>query len=488
MSAGTLSKCARAQNVLTNEKPRPNIVFIMADDHSSNAISAYGSHINQTPNIDRLALEGVRLNNCFCSNAICTPSRAAIMTGQYGHINGVRGWESFDSRRPIQTQKLLKDAGYSTAIVGKWHLGRGENHNPRGFDFWELMPGQGQYNDPIFYNANGQKKYPGYATDITTDIALNWLQQGRDRDKPFYLCVHHKAPHRSWVPAKKYEHLYDGTQIPMPPTFFDDYATRPAASAAKMRVARDMNLTDTKNAKPPENLNEKQRANWYYQTYIKDYLRCVQSVDDSVGRILDYLDQNNLAQDTVVVYTSDQGFFLGEHGWFDKRFIYEESLQMPFLMRYPREILAGTVNEKFLGNIDFAPTFLDYAGVEIPDAMQGVSARAMLKGAAPRDWQSSFYYRYWVNGDEHNTAAHYGVRTPTHKLIYYYCQPLGVQGATELKPPVEPYWELFDLTKDPHELNNIYNEAKNDALVATLKTELARLQTRYQDTPQHSRL
>ena len=486
LGGSALAQLARAQgaNTTATGKRRPNILYIMSDDHASNAIGAYGSVINQTPQLDRLAQGGARLDNCFCTNAICTPSRAAIMTGQYGHINGVRGWGSFDSRRPIQTQKLLKTAGYNTGFVGKWHLGRGGNSDPQGFDFWEAMPGQGQYNDPVFYDAKGQKKYEGYATDIITDIALNWLQTGRDQDQPFYLCVHHKAPHRNWVPAKKYEHLYDDTQIPLPDDFFDDYATRPAAKAAHMRVARDMTLTDTKGAKPPENLNERERAIWHYQTYIKDYLRCVQSVDDGVGRLLDHLDQNNLAQDTIVVYTSDQGFFLGEHGWFDKRFIYEESLKMPFLVRYPREIPAGGVNKNFLGNIDFAPTFLDYAGVEIPPEMQGVSGRAMLGDKPLTNWQDSFYYRYWVNGDEHNTAAHYGVRTPTHKLIYYYCKPLDVQGATELNPPVAPYWELFDLQKDPHELNNVYDDPQNAALIEKLKTELHRLQAKYQDTPQ----
>jgi arylsulfatase A-like enzyme len=363
-------------------------------------------------------------------------------------------------------------------------LGHNANSDPQGFDYWELMPGQGQYYNPKFYTAAGQKEYPGYVTDVTTDLALNWLKDGRDKEKPFYLCVHHKAPHRNWVPAKKYEHLFENEHIPLPADFYDDYAGRPAAEAARMRVGRDMTLTDTKGAKPPAGLSETERADWFYQVYIKDYLRVVQSVDDSVGQILDYLDQNGLADDTIVVYTSDQGFFLGEHGWFDKRFFYEESLKMPFLIRYPREIPAGSVREQFLLNIDFAPTFLDYAGVPIPPEMQGVSGRAMLSGKTPQEWQTSMYYRYWVNGDEHNTAAHYGIRTPTHKLIYYYCKPLDVAGATEMNPPVEPYWEFFDLRTDPKELHNIYTDLTQAPLIAEMKKELARLQAKYKDTPQ----
>jgi arylsulfatase A-like enzyme len=488
LGVGVLGRRALAQTTDANapQKKRPNIIFIMSDDHSAHAIGAYGSRINKTPHLDRLAQEGALLNHCFCTNAICTPSRAAIMTGQYSHVNGVRGWGNIDSRRPIQTQKLLQAAGYATAIVGKWHLGRGGNSNPQGFDYWELMPGQGRYEDPVFYTAKGERTYPGYSTEVTTDLALNWLKEGRDKEKPFYLCLHHKAPHRNWVPSKKYEHLFEGEKIPLPDDFFDSYEGRPAAEAARMRVARDMTLTDTKGAKPPEGLSERERAEWFYQVYIKDYLRVVQSVDDSVGQVLDYLDQSGLAQDTIVVYTSDQGFFLGEHGLFDKRFMYEESLRMPFMVRYPRAIKAGRVVDGFLLNVDFAPTFLDYAGVPIPAEMQGVSGRALWEGKAPPEWQPSMYYRYWVNGDEHNTAAHYGVRTATHKLIYYYCKPLDVHGATELNPPVSPYWELFDLRTDPMELKNIYNDPAQAEIVRSLKAELDRLQAKYHDVPQHT--
>jgi arylsulfatase A-like enzyme len=464
---------------------RPNILFIMSDDHAAHAIGAYGSRINKTPHMDRLAKEGARLESCFCTNAICTPSRAAIMTGQYGHINGVRGWENIDSRRPIQTQKLLQAAGYTTAMVGKWHLGRGGNSNPQGFDYWDILEGQGAYIDPVFYTAQGQRKITGYATDITTDIALNWLKGGRDKEKPFYLCVHHKAPHRNWIPAEKYKQLYAQEKLRQPDTLKDDYAGRPAAEIAHMRLLGNFTLTDTKGAKPPAGLSDDELIDWYYQLYMKDYVRCVQSVDDSVGQLLDYLDQSGLAQDTIIAYTSDQGFFLGDHGWFDKRFMYEESLKMPFLIRYPREIKPGTVTNKFLTNVDFAPTFLDYADVAVPPEIQGTSGRAMLSGKAPRDWQESMYYRYWVNGDEHNNMAHYGVRTPTHKLIYFYGRPLGTVGANETRPPLEPFWELYDLKKDPHELKNVYNDPKNARLFATLKTELNRLQKKFNDQPQH---
>ncbi len=478
------------------ETKRPNIVFIMSDDHAAHAISAYGSRVNRTPHMDRIAQGGLRLDNCFCTNSICTPSRASILTGQYGHVTGVKGWEPLDNRRPIQVQKLLQKAGYATAMIGKWHLGRGLTNSvwhddnrgpnavpadPAGFDHWCVLPGQGAYYDPDFYTAQGKVNYQGYASDIITDLALEWLD-GRDQEQPFFLCVHHKAPHRPWNPGEKYKHLYENEEIPQPETFDDDYAGRPAAAAAKMRISSDLIREDVK-ADPPQNLSEAELKNWYYQRYIKDYLRCVASVDASVGRLLDYLDGNNLADDTIVIYTSDQGFFLGDHGWYDKRFIYEESLRMPFLMRYPREIAAGQVGEAMLTNTDFAPTLLDYAGLAAPAEMQGVSARTMLRGETPGDWQTSLYYRYWNNGG-HHVAAHYGIRTQTHKLIYVYSKPLGtVQSFAE--PALEPYWELFDLTRDPRELNNIYDDPANAALIAELQAELERLQAKYGDEPLH---
>jgi arylsulfatase A-like enzyme len=479
------------------ESTRPNILFIMSDDHAAHAISAYGSRINRTPHMDRIAESGVRLTNCFCTNSICTPSRATILTGQYGHVTGVRGWEPLDNRRPIQLQKLLQSAGYKTAIFGKWHLGHGLTNSvwkedtrgpgsvpadPAGFDDWCVLPGQGEYYDPGFIAPEGRVKRAGYASDVTTDLALDWLEKKRDPGKPFFLCVHHKAPHRPWSPGEKYQHLYENEEIPQPETFNDDYQGRPAAAAAKMRILGDLNREDVK-ADPPEGLSEADLKNWYYQRYIKDYLRCVASVDESVGRLLDYLDANALAENTIVIYTSDQGFFLGDHGWYDKRFIYEESLRMPFLMRYPREIPAGSVAEAMLTNTDFAPTLLDYAGVDVPTEMQGVSARAMLRGDTPEDWQRSLYYRYWNNGG-HHVAAHYGLRIHTHKLIYVYSKPLGTHNSSD-EPALEPYWELYDLNQDPLELNNVYHDPANADLIRTLQAELERLQTKYGDEALH---
>ena len=469
----------------------------MSDDHAAHAISAYGSRINQTPHMDRLAQEGTRLDNCFCTNSICTPSRASILTGQYGHVTGVKGWEPLDNRRPIQVQKLLQKAGYNTAIYGKWHLGQGvtdsvwnDNHDgpdavpadPAGFDDWCVLPGQGAYYDPDFHTPAGRINVKGYASDVITDMSLQWLQEKRDKDKPFFLCVHHKAPHRPWNPGDKYKHLYENEEIPQPETFDDTYEGRPAAAAAKMRIANDFIREDVK-ADPPAGLSAAEQKNWYYQRYIKDYLRCVASVDASVGRLLDYLDEANLSEDTIVIYTSDQGFFLGDHGWYDKRFIYEESLRMPFLMRYPAEIKAGQPTAPMLTNTDFAPTLLDYAGAEIPAEMQGVSARAMLRGEAPHDWQTSLYYRYWNNGG-HHVAAHYGIRTLTHKLIYVYSKPLGTAHSTP-EPALEPYWELFDLTRDPQELHNIYDEPANADLIEKLRAEMEALQAKYGDEALH---
>ena len=474
----------------------PNILFIMSDDHAAHAISAYGSKINHTPHMDRIAAGGLRLNNCHCTNSICTPSRATILTGQYGHITGVREWETLDNRRPIQLQKLLKAGGYQTALFGKWHLGHGMAScswsgdssgpdavpcSPAGFDDWATLPSQGEYHDPHFNTPDGDIQVKGYCSDVITDMSLDWLGAKHDQSKPFFLCVHHKAPHRPWLPGKKYKHLYEDHDIPTPETFDDDYATRPAAGQAKMRIMGDLNKGDVK-ADPPEGLGEPQLKNWYYQRYIKDYLRCVASVDASVGRLLEYLDEAGLADNTIVIYTSDQGFFLGDHGWYDKRFIYDHSLRMPFVMRYPAEIPAGSVRDEIFTNTDFAPTLLDYAGLEIPRQMQGVSGRAMLKGKPPTDWQKSMYYRYWDHGG-HNVCSHYGVRTETHKLIYY-C-PHRENGDEPGEPAIEPYWELFDLQADPNELRNVCDDPAYADIRQELHAELDRLQRKYADTPLH---
>jgi arylsulfatase A-like enzyme len=477
---------------------RPNILFIMSDDHAAHAISAYGSRINQTPQIDRLAEDGVRLTNCFCNNSLCTPSRATILTGQYGHITGVHEWQPLDSRRPVQLQKVLQAGGYETAIFGKWHLGHGVTNcvddvnngkpgavpaDPAGFDDWGLLPGHGRYHDPDFLTPAGRETAKGYVSDIITDKSLAWLANRKAPRKPFFLCVHHKAPHRRWEPGERYKHLYEDVEIPRPDTFDDDYAGRPAAAAAKMRIMGDLDPRDVKGT-PPPGLAGAELKNWNYQRYIKDYLRCVASVDASVGRLLDYLDETGQAANTLVVYTSDQGFFLGDHGWYDKRFIYEHSVRMPFLMRYPAEIPGGSVRPELLTNLDFAPTLLDYAGLPAPADMQGVSGRAVLRGAAPADWQQSFYYRYWDHGG-HNVCAHYGLRTPTHKLVYFHPAEVTWNGLVKAEPLLTPYWELFDLVNDPNELRNVYGDPAYAAVQGDLHVELNRLQKKYGDQALH---
>lgn len=462
---------------------RPNIIFIMSDDHAAHAIGAYGSRINATPHLDRLATGGMRLDNCFCTNAICAPSRASILTGTHTHINGVTTLGSKLDGRQETFPKLLQAAGYQTAIVGKWHLGHGGDHDPTGFDYWNVLPGQGLYHDPEFIDGGTYRKYEGYVTDIITDLALDWLGQ-RDRERPFCLLVHHKAPHRPWEPDARYADLYEDIDIPEPSTFDDDYRNRAqAASAARMRVDRDLTATDLKQP-VPEGLTPEAEKRWKYQRYIKDYLRCVAAIDDNVGRLLDYLDAEQLTDDTIVIYTSDQGFFLGDHGWYDKRFMYEESLRMPFLIRYPRAISPGTVNANIVTNLDFAPTFLDFAGLPTPTAFQGASLRPLLGGATPPDWQTALYYRYWMHLGDHYVYAHYGIRTQRYKLIYYYADALG-QPAT-IDEPKEPEWELFDLERDPHELHSVFHDPAYADIVGELRAELRRLQEEAGDQPHPS--
>ncbi|MEA3407887.1 MAG: sulfatase [Chloroflexota bacterium] len=451
---------------------RPNILFIMSDDHAAHAMSCYGSVINETPQLDRIAQEGMRFDNCFCTNSICTPSRATILTGTYNHINGATTLATPLDNDLLTFPKLLQAHGYQTAFVGKWHLGQGPKHEPKGFDFWRVLPGQGLYHDPEMIDREGRQVFQGYVTDLITDMSLEWLRT-RDKARPFCLLCHHKAPHRPWEPDAKHMQMYRDAKIPEPETFDDDYSNRAsAAEAATMRVARDLNRRDLK-TDPPEGLTAEEEKSWKYQRYIKDYLRVVASVDDNVGRLLDYLEEG-LAEDTVVIYTSDQGFFLGDHGWFDKRFMYEESLRMPFIIRYPREIEAGAINDDIMLNVDFAPTFLDFAGIDVPEAFQGRSFRPLLRGQTPSDWRQSMYYRYWMHKAHHNVYAHYGLRTKRYKLIYYYNDALGQPGAID--ETYDPEWELFDLKKDPHELNSVYDDPAYADVVEELSEELHRLQ------------
>ncbi len=458
---------------------QPNIVFIMSDDHAAHAMSCYGSKINTTPNLDRIADEGMRFDNCFCTNSICAPSRATILTGLYNHENGVKTLgDNFDSRQPT-IQRILGENGYQTALIGKWHLGHGGHHDPADFDYWNIFPGQGDYHDPVMIEIGEEKKVKGYATDLVTDISIDWIKN-RDVNRPFMLMCHHKAPHRPWDPDERHAHLYEDVDIPEPETFHDDYSGKAsAAKEATMRIDRDLRVRDVK-AEPPEGLSQKELKSWYYQRYIKDYLRCVASVDYNVGRILYYLDEAGLTEDTIIVYTSDQGFFLGDHGWYDKRFMYEESLRMPFIIRYPRAIKAGSVTKDFALNVDFPETFLDYAGIEIPSHMQGRSLRPVLEGKTPEDWQTSMYYRYWEHlSVEHKVGAHYGIRTHKYKLIYYYGEALG--NADAIDEQRTPEWELFDLDKDPYEMCNVYNDPNYAEKIEVLKKELYRLKAEVRD-------
>jgi len=461
---------------------RPNILFIMSDDHASHAMSCYGSRINETPNLDRIANGGARFDNCFCTNSICAPSRATILTGTYNHVNGVTTLGAKIDGRQDNVAKQLRASGYQTAIVGKWHLGHGGHHDPTGFDYWDVLPGQGDYHDPEMSRMGESRRIDGYVTDIITDLSLDWLA-GRDRDRPFFLMLHHKAPHRWWEPDEKHANLYDDVDIPEPETFWDDYENRAsAAGEARMRVDRDLTERDLKGP-TPEGLSAEEEKRWKYQRYIKDYLRCVASIDDNVGRVLDYLDEDGIADETIVVYTSDQGFFLGDHGWYDKRFMYEESLRMPLLIRYPDGIEAERVNEDMVLNVDFPATFLDYAGVKQPADYQGRSMRGVLEGATPADWRTSMYYRYWMHLTHHHVYAHYGIRTHDHKLIYYYADAMGQPGTVDENKP--PEWELFDLKEDPHELVNVYHDPDYADIVQSLKTEMRNLQLAVDDEPYH---
>jgi arylsulfatase A-like enzyme len=469
---------------------RPNILYIMTDDHAAHAIGAYGSRVNQTPNIDRLAREGALLTRVFATNSICTPSRAAILTGQYSHLNGVTVFNRFDSSRQT-VARLLQQGGYYTGMIGKWHLGS----DPVGFDRWEILPGQGVYHDPVFYTATSEKTYEGrYATDVITDLALDFLDK-RPRGQPFFLMMHHKAPHRPWEPDTAHGAEFAAKHIPEPVTFWDGYETRTdALHENQQRVAADLTNRDLKLAPPaglagdlaawlgtkpqsvtidrdgsPVTLTGEALTRWKYQRYMQDYLATVQSVDDSVGRVLAYLDKAGLARNTIVIYTSDQGFFLGDHGLFDKRFMYEESIRMPFLVRWPARIKPGTRSDAMGLNIDFAPTFLDAARLPPGEGMQGRSLLPVLEGRTPKDWRTSMYYRYYHDPGDHNTRAHYGVRTTTHKLIYFW---------------KKDQWELYDLVNDPYELHNLYGQPGQDALTATLKAELARLKKDVRDDDQ----
>jgi len=456
----------------------------MADDHAAQAIGCYGSRLNQTSHIDRIAREGVRFDNCFCTNGICAPSRAAILTGKYSHLNGVRdNAHVFDGSQET-FPKLLQAAGYETALIGKWHL----QSDPTGFDHWSILPDQGEYYNPDLIEMGTTKRRLGYVTDILTDLAVDFFEARKNSSRPFLLMLHHKAPHRNWQPAARHMTLYDNAKFPEPPTLFDDYATRSRAAAEQeMTIRNHMTLeSDLKLGPPPERLDEAQKraweaafgpkreafrkaglsgdalVRWKYRRYLQDYLGCVAAVDESIGRVLDGLDQTGLAPNTLVIYTSDQGFFLGEHGWFDKRFMYEEALRMPLLMRLPGRIPPGLVNKDMLTNVDFAPTFLDGAGLKKPPAMQGRSFLPLATAQRVSGWPESIYYHYYEFPDVHMVKRHYGVRTKRYKLIHFYYDI--------------DAWELYDLARDPRELHNVYADPAYAKVRRDLKDELLRLQ------------
>jgi arylsulfatase A-like enzyme len=461
----------------------PNFLFIMSDDHAAHAISAYGSRLNRTPNIDRIAATGVRCDGMFCTNSICAPSRACVLTGTYNHRNGVRTLHDRIDGRQDNVAKRLQAAGWQTAIIGKWHLGHGGHADPSGFDHWSVLPGQGIYHDPQFITPAGRITEPGYATDVITERSLEWLQR-RDPSRPFMLMVHHKAPHRPWDFHPRHADLYPVGSIPEPDpaTFWDDHAHHAqAARSAKMRLT-DLLPEDVGEAIPDLPPAELQR--WAYQRFMSRYLRCIQAVDDSVGRILDHLEATGLREDTVVVYTSDQGFFLGDHGWFDKRFMYEESLRMPFLVSAPGRIPAGTVNDDVLLNVDIPSAFMDWAGLAAPADWQGRSFAPNLAGRTPADWRDALYYRYWMHQDGvHQVWAHYGLRTRHHKLIHYYADPLDANGVQAGVRRETPEWELFDLRKDPMELLSVADDPDYAGIRAHLTERLAAEQQAVGDTP-----
>ncbi len=465
---------------------QPNILFIFSDDHAYQAISAYGSNRNHTPNLDRLANEGMRFDRAFVTNSICAPSRAVVLTGKHSHLNGqLTNGQTFDGSQ--QTfPKLLQKAGYQTALFGKWHL----KSKPTGFDSWQVLRGQGPYYNPLFRTPKGDRTTTGYTTDIITDRTLDWLKKERNPDQPFFLCSWHKAPHRNWLPSPKYMKKYDDKDIPEPETLRDNYQNRLSpASTQAMTIEKHMHDDWDFKLTAPRELNDEQKKiwnaayepknkafresklqgddllKWKYQRYVKDYLRCIDSVDENIGRLLDYLDQSGLAENTLVVYSSDQGWYLGEHGWYDKRWMYEESFRTPLLARWPGVIQPGSVNQDLVQNLDFAQTFLDLCGADEPEDMQGRSLTPLLKGKTPADWRKSIYYHYYEFPGSHNVRRHYGVRTHRYKLIHFYM----IDG-----------WELYDLQKDPNELNSVYGQDGFEEITTELKAELARLRTQYQ--------
>ena len=477
-------------------KKRPNIVFIISDDHAYQAISAYGgrlANVAPTPNIDRIANEGMRFNNALVTNSICGPSRATILTGKYSHKNGFID-NTFGSQFDFNQQtfgELLQQAGYKTGVLGKLHLGQTPT---KGFDYVDILPGQGSYYNPIFINEEGQYQIEGYTTEIITDKAIAWMDSVKSADQPFMLFLGHKSPHRAWQPGPNELGMYEGVEIPEPESLFDDYSGNREVAAKNfmsisqsLRLEQDLKLTDT----PQGGFTEAQQRKWdsvygpinayfkaanlsgddltrfKYQRYMRDYLACIAGVDKGVGKVLDYLKANGLDENTIVIYTSDQGFYLGEHGWFDKRWMYKESLRTPLLAKWPGMIAPGSVNTELVSNLDFAETFLDLADTAIPADMQGRSIAPILTGNTPSDWRTSHYYHYYEHPSEHDVRRHYGITTAKYKLIHFYYDM--------------DVWELYDLEKDPNEMQNIYGDPAYAEVQQALHSELEALRVKYED-------
>ncbi|HIG31104.1 MAG TPA: DUF4976 domain-containing protein [Verrucomicrobiales bacterium] len=493
---------------LANAKdPRANILFIFSDDHAPHAIGAYNGwlkSVNPTPNIDLLAAEGMLFQNSMCSNSICGPSRAVILSGKHSHKNGfMNNGNSFDWSQQTFS-KILRKAGYQTALYGKSHL----KGRPQGFDDWAVLPGQGLYYNPDMIFPDGRRRINGHCTDIVTDIAVEWLKEKRDTEKPFMLMVQHKAPHRNWMPATRHLHLYDDIKIPEPATLFDKWEDNaPPARFQELEIDRHMDLnydlfvdlTAEFDQAPSQkrqdrsawvnmkrmsseqlkawraaygpkdaafhaaNLKGKDLVRWKFQRYAKNYLRCVKGVDESVGRLRTTLKELGLDENTIVIYSSDQGFYIGDHGWYDKRWMYEESLKMPFIIKWPGVTKAGSRSKRLIQNLDYAETFLDIAGVKIPSDMQGLSLVPLLKGESPKNWRKSLYYHYYV----HMVPRHYGIRTQRYKLMHFY------QFGNE--------WEMYDLKTDPDELTNLYGKSEHAKLTKRLKKQLTALQVHYEE-------
>ncbi|HSI69082.1 MAG TPA: sulfatase [Gillisia sp.] len=489
------------------EQKRPNIVFIMTDDHAAQAISAYDHPISRlapTPNIDRIAQNGAKFNSNYCTNSICGPSRAVILTGKHSHLNGFRmNGDVFDGSQAT-LPKYLKEAGYRTALFGKWHL----HGLPEGFDDWNILVDQGNYYNPDFIKGKDTTRIEGYATDIVTEMGLQWLKDHKDEEEPFLLMVQHKAPHRNWMPAPRHLNKYDDVEFPLPDTYFPEFENQVAAQQQLQTIYRDMydghdlkisvekgsdslrhnpwktdfdRMTKAQRDQWNEayrpkndafhdaNLSGKELAEWKGQRYLQDYLATIASVDEGVGRILDYLEENGMIENTIIVYTTDQGFYLGEKGFFDKRFMYEESMAMPLLIQYSPEIPAGSEVTALTQNLDFAPTFLDFAGANIPEDMQGKSMRSLLaQNFGGEDFRDAIYYHYYDFPAFHMVKRHYGIRTQRYKLMHFY-------------DDIDE-WELYDLEEDPRELNNLYNDENYAQIRKEMHTALDSLQESYEVT------